>query len=113
MYNESPGRVDRMRMPLMHDDPVRATEPGNRCKPRPVHILRMALTRKYGATEQAFLASLFGVDQSAVCRYIRLADRVLKEVLPAPKKTSLRYCGRWAVWKSLPACSRWAQGPTP
>ena len=46
-----------------------------------MRILLLALVRRYGATEQAFLAPLFGVNQSAVYRHIRLADRILKGIL--------------------------------
>ena len=31
---------------------------------------------------------MFGADRSTVCRYLRLNERVVAEVLPAPKKIS-------------------------
>ena len=71
-------------IPLIRDDPIRASEPGNRCALHPAYVLLLDLVRKYRNICQDALGVMFGVDQSAVCRYIRVADRMLAAMLPTP-----------------------------
>ena len=73
-------------MPLLRDDPERGGLPGNRCKLEPVHVLLLALIRKYQDPGEGMLGDLFDIDQSTVSRYLDLADRVLEDILPTPKK---------------------------
>ncbi len=73
-------------VPLVRDDPMRASEPGNRCALHPAYVLLLDLTRKYRNNCQDQLGVMFGVDQAAVCRYIRVADRILATMLPTPHR---------------------------
>ena len=73
-------------IPLIHDDPIRSRLPGNRCTLDPLHILLMALVRKYCNLKEVALGTLFGVDQSTVSRYLVPADLILEEILPTPNK---------------------------
>lgn len=72
------------KIPLLRDDPVRSANPGNRCSLEPRHILLLALVRKYRNASQSMLASIFGIDQAAVSRYQKLADKVMARFLPTP-----------------------------
>ncbi|TGG82957.1 MAG: transposase family protein, partial [Aphanocapsa feldmannii 288cV] len=47
-------------------------------------MLLLDLVRKYRNNCQDQLGVMFGVDQAAVCRYIRVADRILAAMLPTP-----------------------------
>ncbi len=71
-------------VPLIRDDPVRVSEPGNRCALHPAYVLLLDLIRKYRNNCQDQPGVMFGIDQSAACRYIRVADRILATMLPAP-----------------------------
>ena len=73
-------------VPLIRDDPVRASEPGNRCALHPAYVLLLDPVRKYRNNCQDQLGVIFGVDQAAVCRYIRVADRILAGMLPTPRR---------------------------
>ena len=74
--------------PLFYDDESRASDPGNRCKLRLRHALLMALVRKKDNPTQGTLQALFGVDQTSVCRYLKVMDRILAAVLPTAKNIS-------------------------
>ena len=73
-------------VPLIRDDPIRASEPGNRCTLHPVYVLMLDLVRKYRNLCQGQLGLMFGVDQAAVCKHIRRADRILAAMLPTPHR---------------------------
>ena len=80
-------REDREKnVPLIHDDPLRGSNPGNRCVLDLVYVLLLNLIRKYRNFCQDYLAMMFGIDQAAVSRYIKFADRVLAMMLPTPYK---------------------------
>ena len=74
--------------PLFYDDESRVSDPGNRCKLRLRHALLMALVRKKDNPTQGTLQALFGVDQTSVCRYLKVMDRILAAVLPTAKNIS-------------------------
>ncbi len=57
----------------------------------------ISLVRIRAGLTQDQLAGLFGVDQSSVCRYLRLNERVVGEVLPTPKNTSKQTAG-YSKW---------------
>ena len=71
--------------PLFYDDESRASDLGNRCKLRLRHALLMAIVRKKDNPAQGTLQALFGVDQTSVCRYLKVMDRILAAVLPTAK----------------------------
>ena len=73
-------------VPPMRDDPIRASEPGNRCTLHPVYVLMLDLVRKYRNNCQDQLAAMFGIDQATVCKHIRRADRILATMLPTPHR---------------------------
>ena len=73
-------------VPLLRGDPLRPSDPGNRCSLHPAYVLLLDLIRKYRNNCQDQLGVMFGVDQAAVCRYIRVADRVLAAMLPTPHR---------------------------
>ena len=75
-------------MPLFRDDESRASDPGNRCKLRLRHALLLALIRKKDNPTQGTLQAIFGVDQTSVCRYLKVMDRILAEVLPTARNIS-------------------------
>ena len=75
-------------MPLFRDDESRASDPGNRCKLRLRHALLMALIRKKDNPTQGTLQAIFGADQTSVCRYLKVMDRILAAVLPTAKNVS-------------------------
>ena len=66
----------------MRDDPIRVSEPGNGCALHPAYVLMLDLVHKYRNNCQNQLGVLFGVDQAAVCKYVRHADRILVTTLP-------------------------------
>ena len=74
--------------PLFCDDESKASDPGNRCKLRLRHAMLMALVRKKDNPTQGTLQALFGVDQTSVCRYLKVMDRILAAVLPTAKNIS-------------------------
>ncbi len=73
-------------IPMVRNDPARGSAPGNRCKLEPFYIMVLALIRKYRNESEGTLGDLFGINQSTVSRYLILADRILAETLPTPKK---------------------------
>ena len=75
-------------MPLFRDDESRTSDPGNRCKLRFRHALLMPLIRKKDNPTQGTLQAIFGVDQTSVCRYLKVMDRILASVLPTAKNIS-------------------------
>ena len=75
-------------MPLFRDDESRTSDPGNRCKLRFRHALLMSLIRKKDNPTQGTLQAIFGVDQTSVCRYLKVMDRILASVLPTAKNIS-------------------------
>ena len=75
-------------MPLFRDDESRTSDPGNRCKLRFRHALLMSLIRKKDNPTQGTLQAVFGVDQTSVCRYLKVMDRILASVLPTAKNVS-------------------------
>ena len=75
-------------MPLFRDDESRTSDPGNRCKLRFRHALLMSLIRKKDNPTQGTLQAIFGVDQTSVCRYLKVMDRILASVLPTAKNVS-------------------------
>ena len=75
-------------MPLFHDNESRISDPGNRCKLRLRHALLMSLIHKKDNSTQGTLQAIFGVDQTSVCRYLKVMDRILTEVLPTARNIS-------------------------
>ena len=75
-------------MPLFRDDESRASDPGNRCKLRPRHALLMALIHKKDNPTQGTLQAIFGIDQTSVCRYLKVMNPILAEVLPTARNMS-------------------------
>ena len=51
----------------------------------PEHVLMMGLMRKRTNTTQEQLASLFGIHQTTVCRYLKLVDDILEQILPTAR----------------------------
>ena len=74
--------------PLFCDDESRVSDPGNRCKLHLRHALLMALVRKKDNPTQGTLQAIFGVDQTSVCRYLKVMDKILAAVLPTAKNIS-------------------------
>ena len=75
-------------MSLFYDDESRASDPGNRCKLRLRHALLLALVRKKDNPTQGTLQAVFGVDQTTVCMYLKVTDKILAVVLPTTKNIS-------------------------
>ena len=92
--------------PLFCDDESRASDPGNRCKLRLRHALLMTLVRKKGNPTQGTLQAIFGVDQTSVCRYLYVMDRILAAVLPTAKNISkyIAACKTLEEFKSVVPC---------
>ena len=81
--------IERMRMtPLFRNCASTASARGNGRNLECEHALHLSLIRIKATMTQGELAGLFGVDQSAVCRYLELNERVTGEVLPTPENTS-------------------------
>ena len=70
----------------MHQEPVRSSDPGNRRKPEPLHMLLLTIMRKYVDLKQKQLARIFKVDQGAISGYLGFGDRMLVAVLPTPER---------------------------
>ena len=94
-------------MPLFRDDESRASDPGNRCRLRLRHALLMSLIRKKDNPTQGTLQAIFGVDQTSVCRYFKVMDRILASVLPTAKNISKEM----AACKTKEEFKRMAPGP--
>ena len=75
-------------MPLFRDDESRASDPGNRCRLRIRHALLMALMHKKDNPTQGTLQAIFGIDQTSVCRCLKVMDKMLAEVLPTARNMS-------------------------
>ena len=71
--------------PLFRGDGLRASDPGNRCKLYPRHILLLALIRYYTGMTEGALQPWFGVDQSGVSKYLNLAADTLERIVVSPK----------------------------
>ena len=80
-------------MPLFRDDAGRISDPGNRCKLYLRHALLMALIHKKDNPTQEVLVAFFGIDQTAVSRYLPVMDRMLAEILPTADKISEEIAG--------------------
>ena len=76
------------KMPLFYENESRASDPGNRCKLRLRHALLMALIHKKDSPAQGTLQAIFRVDQTSVCRYLHVMDRILAAVLPTAENVS-------------------------
>ena len=92
--------------PLFCDDESRASDPGTRCKLRLRHALLMAFVRKKDNPTQGTLQALFGVDQTSVCRYLKVMDKILAAVLPTAKNISkyIAACKTLEEFKSVVIC---------
>ena len=77
---------DKMR--LFRDGESRASDPGNRCKLRLRHAILMALVHKKDNPTQGVLQAVFGIDQTSVCRYLKVMNRILAKVLPTANNIS-------------------------
>ena len=75
-------------MPLFRDDDSRKSDPGNRCKLHLRHALLMALMHKKDNITQGVLGAVFGIDQAAVSRYLKVIDAMLEGTLPTADKIS-------------------------
>ncbi len=79
---------DSGQMPLFRDDDSRRSDPGNRCKLHLRHALLMALMHKKDNITQGVLGAVFGIDQAAVSRYLKVIDAMLEGILPTADKIS-------------------------
>ena len=70
-----------------------ASARGNGRKLEYEHAMYLSLMRIKAGLTQEKLACLFGVDQSAVCRYLKLNERVMAEMPPTPKNISKQTAG--------------------
>ena len=77
---------DKMR--LFRDDKSRASDPGNRCRLFLRHAILMALMRKKDSPSQGTQQAIFGIDQTSVCRYLKVMDEILDAVLPTANNIS-------------------------
>ena len=75
-------------MPLFRDDESRASDSGNRCKLHLRHALLMSLIRKKDNPTQCTLQAILGIDQTSVCRYLKMMDRILASVPRTTKNVS-------------------------
>ena len=66
----------------------------------------MALVRKKDNPTQGTLQALFGVNQTSVCRYLKVMDRILAAVLPTAKNISkyIAACKTVEEFKSIVPC---------
>lgn len=86
LYDEE---IDRLgKTPLFKEDEYRKSDQGNRCKLYKRHALLLILTHLYTGLPQQALGAIFGIDQSAVSRYLALNRRVLEKILPTAKTIS-------------------------
>ena len=81
---------DKMR--LFRDDESKTSDPGNRCKLRLRHAILMALVHKKDNPTQGVLQAVFGIDQTSVCRYLKVMGKILAEVLPTANNRSYAEC---------------------
>ena len=72
--------------PLFRDSAADASARGNRCKLEYRHAVQLALVHRKTSLTQGQLASMFGVDQSSVCRYLKLCGPALEKARGALKK---------------------------
>ena len=75
-------------MPLFRDNDSRKSDPGNRCKLHLRHALLMALMHKKDNITQGVLGAVFGIDQAAVSRYLKVIDAMLEGTLPTANSVS-------------------------
>ena len=75
-------------MLLFRGDDSRKSDPGNRCKLHLRHALLISLMRKKDNIAQGVLGAVFGIDQAAVSRYLKVIDAMLEGVLPTADKIS-------------------------
>ncbi len=71
----------RREAPLFRDGEAGTAAPGNRCSLERRHALLLTFMRRKTDMTQGQLAALFGVDQSAVCRYLALCEPILEGIL--------------------------------
>lgn len=107
LYDEEIDR--RGETPLFKEDGHRASDPDNRCKLYKRHALLLSLAHLYTSMPQQTPGAIFGIDQSAVSRYLAVNRRALEKILPTPKVTTKEiasFCESTAVRKSLPGDGR-------
>ena len=75
-------------MPLFRDNASRVSDPGNRCKLYLRHALLMTLVHKKDNPTQGVLGAVFGIDQAAVSRYLKVTDAMLEGTLPTANSVS-------------------------
>ena len=75
-------------MPLFRDDKSRTSDPGNMCRLRIRHALLMALIYKKDNLTQGTLQAIFGINQTSVCRYLKVINPILAEVIPTARSIS-------------------------
>ena len=71
--------------PLFRGDVLRASDPGNRCKLYPRHVLLLALVRYYTGMAAGAMQPWFGVDQSGVSKYLGVAADILEQIVASPE----------------------------
>ena len=69
-----------------------AGESGNRCLLSHRHVLLMVLIHYKDDPTQNSLEALFGVDQTTISRYLKLAKRALSEILPTASNIYEKMC---------------------
>ena len=79
-------------MSLFRDDKYGMSDPRNLCKLRFRHALLMALIRKKDNPPQGTLQTIFGINQTKVCKYIKVMNKTLVAVLPTTKNISKDSC---------------------
>ncbi len=70
---------------LFWDDDLQPSDPGTRSKLHIRHALPMHLYHKKEANTEASLGTFFGIDQSTVSGYLKVAGGVLAEILPTAR----------------------------
>ena len=75
-------------VPLFAED--KKSSPGNRCALNKKSVLLLSLLHKKENITQDILEVLFGVNQSAISRYLKFADSILPDILPTAAKITKR-----------------------
>ncbi len=66
----------------------RVSDAGNKCRLTPEQVLLMGLMRKKSGVTPEQLATLFDIDQTMVCMYLKIMDEILENTLPTAKNVS-------------------------
>ena len=105
--------TDRLGKAPLFENGCRASGAGSGRRLHKRHALLLSLAHLYAGMHREALGAAFGIDQSAVSRYLALNLRALEEILPTPRIASKKIAKLGeseAIREYLPGGDLWLDG---